>query len=55
VDRLVVTERPWARDDQAEPVPPEEPAAPEPTADVIESEQEGLDYEPPAGPTEEKT
>jgi DnaK suppressor protein len=58
VDHLVVTELLWEREDRTEPPPPEEPQAeaePEGTEDVVESEQEGMDYEPPAGPTQERS
>jgi RNA polymerase-binding transcription factor len=58
VDRLVVNELLWEREDRTEPPPPEEPQAeaePEGTEDIVESEQEGIDYEPPAGPTQERS
>jgi DnaK suppressor protein len=58
VDRLVVNELLWEREDRTEPPPPEEPQAeaePGGTEDVVESEQEGIDYEPPAGPTQERS
>jgi DnaK suppressor protein len=58
VDRLVMNELLWEREDRTEPLPPEEPQAeaePGGTEDVVESEQEGIDYEPPAGPTQERS
>jgi DnaK suppressor protein len=58
VDHLVVNELLWEREDRTELPPPEEPQAeaePEGTEDVVESEQEGSDYEPPAGPTQERS
>ena len=58
VDRLVVNELLWEREDRTEPPPPEEPQAkaePEGMEDIVESEQEGIDYEAPAGPTQERS
>jgi hypothetical protein len=58
VDRLVVGELLWEREERTEPLAPMEPqaeAGPEGTEDIVESEQEGIKYEPPAGPTQERT
>lgn len=57
VDRIQVKELLWEREDRAKiEVPEERPPWFEPpsTDDIVESAEEGVDYEPPIGPTAEE-
>jgi RNA polymerase-binding transcription factor len=57
VDRLVINELLWEREDRTEPPVDEEPPSGTVSGalqDLIESDQENRDYEPPAGPVPEK-
>jgi len=57
VDRIQVKELLWEREDRAKAEPPEERPPwfePPSTDDIIESAEEGVDYEPPVGPTSEE-
>lgn len=58
VDRLVINEVLWEREDRTAPPEDEEPSSGTVSGaleDLIESDQENRDYEPPAGPVPEKT
>ena len=58
VDRLVINELLWEREDRTAPPEDEEPSSGTVSGaleDLIESDQENRDYEPPAGPVPEKT
>jgi hypothetical protein len=58
VDRLVIDELLWEREDRTDR-PEDAETSPgtlsEAMEDMVESDQEGRDYEPPAGPVQKKT